>query len=52
VNRQPERLALEIPQRDVDAAQRLHGEAALPVVAQVVVEALPMALDREGILQR
>ena len=50
VHRLPERPPLEIPQRDVDAAQRLDREPALAVIAQAVVEALPVPFDGERVL--
>ena len=48
--RYPEMAALQIPQRDVDRGQRLDRQPLLPVVAQPVVEVLPVALGGERVL--
>ena len=45
VHRHAERLSRDIPQRDVDARERAHHRALLPVVARVVVHAVPEHLD-------
>ena len=50
VHRLPERPPHEVPERDVDAAQRLDREAPLAVIAQMIVEALPVPFDRERVL--
>src|SRR3954449_11604566 len=50
MHRQAEMPALQIPQRDVDCAQRFDREALLAVVAQPIIEALPMPLGGERIL--
>ena len=42
--------ALQIPQRDVDRAQRFDRQALLAVVAQPVIEGLPVPLGGKRIL--
>ena len=49
MDRLAQQLALEIPERDVDARERLDDEAALAVVAELVVEPLPERLGRHRI---
>ena len=50
VNRRAEMLALDIPERDVDAAQRGDGEAFLALVAEFFVQQLPQAFARQRVL--
>ena len=49
VHRQPKMAALEVPQRDVDRAQRLDRQPFLAVVAQPIVEVLPEGFGGERV---
>src|SRR5690606_26974143 len=50
VDRRSEPLSLDVPQGNVDAAQRRDDQSLLPLIAKMVVEELPDPLRGEGIL--
>ncbi len=50
MHRHAEMLALDVPQRDVDAAQPLDHDALLPVIAQARVDHLPQHVGAQRIL--
>ena len=43
-------LALDVPQGDIDAAQRRHGQPTLALVAQAIVELEPELLGFQRVL--
>ena len=49
VHRDAKMLALDVPQRDVDAAQALDHEALLPVIAQPRIDHLPQIVGPQRI---
>src|SRR5207244_10879579 len=49
-DRLPQRLALDVPQRDVDGGERLRAEAGLPARQQGPIELVPNALMRQRII--